>query len=199
MFAISLPTNALSHLLTTTAYFPPYTWFLAALDDGDWQWEAHENYQKGGHRSRCRIATANGPLLLSIPLTGGKHQQMPIREVRIDYRQDWQRQHAQTIRSAYGRAPYYEFYADELLEVAAQRYPFLWDYNVALTQHLLTTLQLSVDLSFTTHFQGADAGASQPTRQPTPYRQVFEERYGFLPDLSILDALFCLGPALATG
>lgn len=198
MFAKFLPTNAAPPLLTTTAYLPPFSWFLAALDDGHWQWEAHENYQKGGHRNRCRIASANGPLLLSIPLTGGKHQQMPIREVRIDHRQDWQRQHAQTIRSAYGRAPYYEFYADDLFEVAAQRPPFLWDYNLALTQHLLTTLQLPVDLSFTSHFRGAAAGANQSTRQPDPYRQVFEERYGFLPNLSILDALFCLGPELST-
>jgi len=196
-------------LLTTTAYFAPYSWFLTALDTGNWQWEAHENYQKGGPRNRCRIATANGPLLLSIPLTGGKHQQMPIREVRIDYRQDWQRQHAQTIRSAYGRAPYYEFYADDLLAVAAQRHNFLWDYNLALTQHLIATLGLPLTLSYTSCFRGGasdkrrdvragHAGADNSIRQPTPYRQVFEERYGFLPGLSILDALFCLGPSLAT-
>lgn len=184
-------------MLTTTAYLPPFSWFVAALHAGSWQWEAHEHYQKGGYRNRCRIATANGPLLLTVPLTGGKHQQMPIREVRIDYRQDWPRQHAQTIRSAYGRAPYFEYYADELLALITQPRECLWDHNLALTRHLITTLQLPIELFFTRQFQGGIAGAMNPGSDLAPYRQVFEERHGFLGDLSVLDALFCLGPELA--
>ncbi len=183
-------------LSTPTAYFPPLAWFLAAIRQGGWQWEACENYQKGGWRNRCRIAGANGPLLLSIPLEKGKHQQLPIRDVRISYRDDWPRQHAQAIRSAYGRAPYFEHYGPPLLELLEQRREFLWDYNVALTQRVIQLTGLRVTLSQTPEFLGGDAGARKVTRDVPVYRQIFEERHGFLGGLSVMDGLFCLGPEL---
>ncbi|MCP9235071.1 WbqC family protein [Lewinella sp. JB7] len=184
-------------MLTSTAYFPPLTWFLNALDTGSWTWEAHENYQKGGYRNRCRIVTANGPQLLSVPLTGGKHQQMPVREVRISYVTDWQRQHEQALRSAYGRAPYFEHYADDIFAVAGEQRTYLWDHNWAITAQILELLQLPVSLHHSKQFMGADAGAGHTQRAVPPYRQVFGERHGFVGDLSILDGLFCLGPEIA--
>ncbi|NJB85530.1 hypothetical protein GGR26_001275 [Lewinella marina] len=183
-------------LTTPTAYFPPTSWFLAALRAGMWQWEAHENYQKGGWRNRCRIAGANGPLLLSVPLEGGKHRQMPIREVRVSHHSDWQRQHAQAIRSAYGRAPYFEHYGDPILESLLQPATLLYEFNYRLTGRILELLGGPVELVDTTAFRGADAGAVPGPEAVPAYRQVFEERYGFQPDLSVLDALFCLGPEL---
>ncbi|PPK86681.1 WbqC-like protein [Neolewinella xylanilytica] len=165
---------------------------------GQWTWEAHENYQKGGWRNRCRIATANGPLLLSVPLEGGKHQQMPIRDVRISYRTDWQRQHEQSIRSAYGRAPYFEYYADAVLAAATAHTELLWDYNWLLSTTVIELLSLDVELDTTERFCAGSAGATPfPKPVPTPpYPQLFEDRHGFLSQLSILDALFCLGPEL---
>ncbi|WP_168797418.1 WbqC family protein [Neolewinella litorea] len=179
-----------------TAYFPPLSWFLAALSHADWRWEAHENYQKGGWRNRCRIAGPNGPLLLSIPLAGGKHRQMPVREVRVSHHSDWQRQHAQAIRSAYGRAPYFEHYGEPLLETAAQHAVYLFDYNLALTDRILQLLGTSLRVGTTDTFLGADAGAVPNPEAVPPYRQVFEDRHGFQPGLSVLDGLFCLGPEL---
>ncbi|MBB4077814.1 hypothetical protein GGR28_000415 [Lewinella aquimaris] len=183
-------------MLTTTAYFPPLSWFLAAIEGGRWTWEAHENYQKGGFRNRCRIATANGPLLLSVPLAGGKHQQMPVREVHISYLTDWQRQHEQAIRSAYGRAPYFEHYADELFAVAGEHHERLWEYNLATTRCILQLLQLPLTITATDAFMGGDAGAGNFGKAVRPYRQVFEERHGFIEGLSVLDGLFCLGPEI---
>ena len=185
-------------MLTTTAYFAPLDWFVQAQQGGRWTWEAHENYQKGGWRNRCRIMTANGPLLLTVPLQGGKHQQMPIREVRIDYRSDWPRQHAQTIRSAYGRSPYFEYYGEEVLDLLQQQQLTLWEYNLYLTRGILTLLQSELSLHFTDSFRGGAAGGNRLEKgsTPGPYRQVFEERHGFVGGLSLLDGLFCLGPAL---
>lgn len=181
--------------LTSTAYFPPLAWFVTAQHKGSWHWEAHENYQKGGWRNRCRIATANGPLLLSVPLTGGKHQQMPIREVEISYRDDWWRVHEQTIRSAYGRAPYFEYYAEEIFTVVRQRPLHLWELNETIINTIGSLLQLTVLPVPTTSYWGGAAG-QVPDGTGTPYPQVFTERFGFIDGLSVLDALFCLGPEL---
>ncbi|MGB3801389.1 MAG: WbqC family protein [Lewinella sp.] len=183
---------------TTTAYFPPTAWFLRALQAGRWQWEAHENYQKGGWRNRCRITTANGPLLLSLPLQGGKHQQMPVREVMISHTTDWQRQHEQAIRSAYGRAPYFEFYAEDLFQVTRAPAERLYAYNWQIASTIIQLLQLPVELTETEHFGGASAGKMKIATGTPPYPQAFSDRYGFVDDLSILDALFCVGPELTT-
>ena len=182
--------------LTTTAYLPPLAWYLSAVREENWVWEAHENYQKGGWRNRCRILSANGPQLLTVPLLGGKHQQMPIREVRIDHRTDWQRQHARTIRSAYGRSPYFEHYGEELLAAMAIREELLYDHNKLLIQKILKIIQSSISVAPSTSFSGADAGAKTTTGL-APYAQVFSDRFGFTDGLSVLDGLFCLGPALA--
>ena len=185
-------------LLTTTAYFPPLRWFLEAGES--WTWEAHENYQKGGLRNRCDLITANKKLRLSVPLAAGKHQRTPICEVQISYRNDWWRAHEQTIRSAYGKAPFYEFYAEEIFEVARRRPATLWELNWSLTTTILELLQLPIELSATTDFDGGartQVRGGGDEREGVPYPQVFTDRHGFVDDLSILDGLFCLGPAIA--
>jgi hypothetical protein len=182
-------------LITSTAYFPPLAWLLSAVESNAWQWEAHEHYQKGGWRNRCRILTANGPRYLSVPLEGGKHRRMPIRDVRISYHTDWQRVHEQSIRSAYGRAPYFAHYAEEVFTALHQRETYLWDYNHRLLTVCLQVLQLDLTLSTTETFSGAGAGGGG-VGSGRPYPQVFEDRFGFVDGLSLLDGLFCLGPAL---
>ena len=184
--------------VTSTAYFPPLAWFRAGAQ-GQWKIEAHENYQKGDWRNRCRIATANGPLLLTVPLEGGKHRRMPIREVRISYRNDWWRQHEQSIRSAYGKAPFYEHFAEELFAVARRRPVTLWELNQSLIGVCCELLQLEVP-KLTDRFSGPPSpfppdSYRDPAQASLPYPQVFSDRHGFLADLSVLDGLFCLGPA----
>ena len=183
---------------TSTAYFPPLAWVLRAITEGQWRWEAHENYQKGGWRNRCCIAAANGPLLLSVPLRGGKHRGTPVREVAISYRTDWPRQHEQSIRSAYGRAPYFDFYAEPLLEVLHRPTADLWSLNWELTRTLVELLDLPLELTTTDSFCAGSAGETPVAESVPPYPQVFQERHGFLPGLSILDGLFCLGPELVS-
>jgi hypothetical protein len=185
-------------LLTTTAYFPPAHWFIGARDAGAWYVEGHENYQKGGHRNRCLIAGPNGPQTLSVPLEKGKHQRKPIHEVGISYHSDWWREHEQSIRTAYGRSPFYEFYADELFAVFHTKPPTLWELNQGLTNIILRLLQWPVTPEITTDFIRPDnVQFSRPTDLPealSPYPQVFTDRHGYLAGLSVLDALFCLGP-----
>lgn len=202
----------MSHLLSSTAYFPPLAWYLAAMHAGNWQWEAYENYQKGGYRNRCKIGTANGPQWLSIPLSKGKHQATPIQEVQISDDSDWVRQHIRSIQAAYGRAPFFEFYAPEIFSflensqtdfAAKTKARHLWSLNLNATLCVNKLLGFPITIGQTDQFfPPAKDKAPLDVRNartrlplsPRPYSQLFTDRHGFQADLSILDLLFCLGP-----
>ena len=192
----------MSRLRLETAYLPPLAYFHWWRAHDGLVLEAHETYQKGGYRNRCVILGANGPLRLTIPLQKGKHQQLPIREVRIDHRKPWATQHWQSIRSAYGRAPLFEHYAD-YLEPHFQQVPeWLFDFNLGLLNTLLRLLPPlpphTLSAAYELHPNEVDGrSVLRPNRpvpdhlQPAPYPQVFTDRFGFTPGLSVLDALFC--------
>jgi len=190
-------------------YLPPVSWCAAAWNSENAYLEACENYQKGSLRNRCYIAGPNGIQRLSIPLVKGKHQQTPIREVRIAYDEPWQRQHWRTIKTAYGNAPFFEHYADEVAPFYEKRYAFLFDYNLDFLVFILQK-KLGWEGNFvmthewwpTRKWEPAtdwrDAISGEPDEwpawfYPARYSQVFEERTGFLPNLSVLDLLFCCG------
>lgn len=198
----------MSQPLLPLLYFPPVAWLALLWRSEQVTLEACENYQKGSLRNRCYLAGPNGVQRLSIPLETGKHQQKPVREVRIAYDEPWQRQHWRSICTAYGNAPFFEHYADELQPFFEKRFPFLFDFNLEILYFLLrkfgwsSPLSLSVQymlpsqlpegIDFRPAFSG-DAGDVPPWFQPVRYPQVFTERHGFLANLSALDLLFCCG------
>ena len=176
--------------------------------------EQHENYCKGSFRNRCHIATANGVLPLSIPLLKGKHQQAPIRDVKVDNQSNWQQQHWRSIKTAYGNSPFFDYYAEEIAALYTQSQPYLFDFCWTAHQLLLQLLQLPSSVALTASytpqvtpniidFRNELLPKNYMHYQDThykalPYPQVFEDRQGFLPNLSILDFLFCTGPAAAS-
>lgn len=175
----------------TLCYLPPVSWCAAAWNSEALVVEAHEHYQKGSLRNRCHIAGPNGVQRLSIPLEKGKHQQVPIREVRIAYDENWQRQHWRSISTAYGNAPYYEHYAEDLAPFYEKRFVFLFDYNLDLLTFILQKkLAWPGEIRISEFYEAPAAVEYGMTRR---YPQVFEEKHGFLPDLSVLDLLFCCG------
>jgi len=169
--------------------------------------EACEHYQKGSYRNRCHIAGPNGVQRLSLPLAQGKHQQTPIREVRLAYDLPWQKLHWRSIRTAYGNAPYFEHYVDELAPFFEKRFPFLFDYNLELLRFIFQKIGYAGEIHFTHTYKLKSEASSNDFRdvvspkntappswfQAAPYPQVFTERHGFLGDLSVLDLLFCCG------
>ncbi len=172
--------------------------------------EQQENYQKGSYRNRCHIAGANGLLRLSVPLRQGKNEQQPISQVEIAFKEPWQARHWAGIQSAYGNAPFFEFYAEPLQGLFQQRPAMLSDLNRALLLRLAELLQLGCEIRFTEQYaKKPPAGIldmrnaihpkkhcrrPDPHFQPIGYPQVFLEKHGFIPNLSILDLLFCTGP-----
>ncbi len=119
----------------TTAYLGTVEYFGLMTGADIAYIESFENYKKQSWRNRLRILTANGPINLCIPVVKGNSLQQPIREVKIDYRENWQKNHFRAIESAYRRSPYYEFLIDE--------FRFLWEKKAGVS----IRLQLSGDWS----------------------------------------------------
>lgn len=192
-------------ILIEAQYLPPVQYFTVLAQVGTVYLEAQEHYQKRSYRNRAYLAGANGSMLLSVPLQKGKHQQMPIHKVAVDYSKPWFGEHWHSIKSAYGKSPFFEFYTEPLEAILRSRPDHLFDLNRILLLQLLKQLHLKVDVRETTEYGGVPEGtldlreAIHPKHpklafEPLPYPQVFKERHGFLPNLSILDLLFCSGP-----
>ncbi len=168
--------------------------------------DIYEVYRKMSFRNRCMIAGAQGIISLSVPLKEGRNQQLPMNEVMISDTEKWQARHFKSIHSAYNRSPFFEYYHDELGELYQQPFIRTGRMESALSamaeRKNWTGRQKSVlrKRPFPFRFRGCDDRRNQVLPKnyhqwnPVKYRQVFEERTGFFPNLSILDLLFNTGP-----
>ncbi len=195
-------------LLIDNQYLSPFILYKISIYCINIEFEQYESWQKMSFRNRCRIGTANGPLDLSVPVEGGRNADKPVREVTIDNSQSWQKRHWRSIFSAYNHSPWFEFYRFEMEKFYHTPYRFLWDWNLELSRWVFEKLQLEVRFSFSDRYeknrQEEDVLDFRNKILPKtisgfhaycpPYTQVFEERTGFIPNLSIIDLLFCEGP-----
>jgi hypothetical protein len=194
--------------LLSTAYLPPVQ-YISKLTRSDVIIEKHENFQKQSYRNRCYIYGANGIQCLVIPVKKLHGTKTPITSVEIDNTSPWQKIHLKSIQSAYQTSPFYEYYADDFNALYDEMPERLFDLNFRLLQYILNQIGINPNIRFTDTFEKippdlADFRQSiQPKPRlnkpdenfvPVPYQQVFQERYGFLPNLSIIDLLFNEGP-----
>ncbi len=167
--------------------------------------EANENYQKKSQRNKSTILCSSGPQLLSIPLQKGKHQKRKIKEVKISYDENWPKLHLKKVEDAYGQAPYYSFYIEELSNILSSDEPLLYNLNFRLINWLAEKMDLDLSLIETFEYKKDyptlkdlrtkySLSDKMTTILETPYPQVFESDFGFMSNLSIIDLLMNQGP-----
>ncbi|MBQ9665314.1 MAG: WbqC family protein [Bacteroidaceae bacterium] len=179
-------------MVLPSAYFPPISWFSALLNGEPVFIEQYENYHKQTIRNRCTIDSPNGLLNLSIPIdkTNFIAGKCLMKDVRISTHSDWQHQHWYALETSYFNSPFFEYLQDDFRPLYERRWTFLMDFNEALIAQCCELLDLQPDLRKTEQYTGIT-----PTADfiPQPYYQVFQQKHGFLPDLSIIDLLFNMG------
>lgn len=165
--------------------------------------ERHESFEKASFRNRCEIVGPNGKLVLSIPVIGGKHRKQYYKETKICYDHTWLKDHWNGFCSCYRRSPYFEFYEDKLETIFEKEHEYLYDFNLELFYLTMNLLKLDIKVSLTeTYEKELDIYEDYrdfflPRRKqtaPVKYMQVFQDRTGFINNLSILDLLFNEGP-----
>ncbi len=196
------------NLIVDIQYFPSIIFYKNSYKYSHILIEQCESYQKMSFRNRCRIAGAEGAVDLSIPIAGGRDQKVPMKEVRIAGGRSWQAQHWKTIVSCYSRSPWFDYYRDGLQKLFAEPAEFLLDWDLRCLEWSLRVLGMDRPILLTDAYEkvyDVEAGADWRGRispkslenwgvaDVARYRQVFEERIGFIPNLSILDLLFCEG------
>ncbi|MFN8210982.1 MAG: WbqC family protein [Bacteroidales bacterium] len=196
--------------LLSTAYFPPlhYIWLISTADRI--LIEHHENYLKQSYRNRCQIASANGMLSLSIPVLEGSFRKISVSEVGIDYSRRWREVHTGAIESSYRAAPYFDFYYDRIRKIIEGKHDRLIDLNSLALSEILKILGIETPVIPTSSFRKpvSETGDFRYLISPkkplekqafsfAQYIQVFSDRFGFMPGLSILDLIFNTGPDAA--
>lgn len=193
----------------STAYFAPVSYYMAMLAHDRIVIEQWCNYTKQTYRNRCHIAGANGVLSLSVPVVKPNTLKCPTRDIRISDHGEWRHLHWNAIASAYGSSPFFEYYQDDIRPFFEKRYTFLLDFNEAIRQTLCELIGMEPHVEYTDRYAQPTPGETDlreaihpkrsiaetiPSMHLKPYYQVFAPKYGFLPDLSILDLLMNMGP-----
>jgi hypothetical protein len=172
--------------------------YYRALLQSDVCFELFEHFPKQTFRSRMHIIGPNGLQLLTIPTvkTGDKRL---TKDVQISYAENWQKDHWKSLEAAYRRSPYFEFYEHHFRPFYKEKKESLVEFNLALHETILKIISLglpySLSESYTSYEEDFRSISFDLTENETkPYTQVFNDRHAFEPNLSILDAIFNLGP-----
>ena len=190
-------------VLLSTTYFGPIQWYQKLYRAEHVVIEQWESFQKQTYRNRCLIATTQGIQALTVPVVRG--ETLLMKDIRISDHGNWRHLHWNALQSAYGESPFFEYYQDDILPFFTQRWDYLFDFNEAIRQKMCELIDISPQVSLTGSFQPkADHDfreainpkhpAPDADFESRPYYQVYQQKHGFLPNLSILDLLMNTGP-----
>lgn len=176
--------------------------YFAHLLEGGCVIDLGEHFVKRSERNRAVIMTANGVLPLTVNVCNANRPRIPVRDIRIDYSKRWQHMHRMAIVSAYRSSPYFDHYAPVLLPFYEERFEFLADYDIRLTEVLMKLAHIGGGLQISeTYIEcgAADTDLRAKKRESSfccpPYYQLFSDRCEFAPNMSFLDLLFSEGPS----
>lgn len=168
-------------------------------------------FERQTYRNRCHILGSNGVLPLSVPIVKPIKNVTKTKDALISYDTAWQQNHWRSIVSAYKSSPFFEYYADEYEKEYRKKHKFLWDFDMALMTIVCGQLEVPCHWQTTEQYHtpvGDDqdlrevlhpkkAWQEDPGFHPLPYHQVFGDKMGFSPNLSIIDLIFNKGPESA--
>lgn len=185
-------------------YLPNIAHFVAIIQAKHTCFEMDDNFQKQTYRNRAYIYGANGKLSLNIPVIHTQKERQKYRDVKIYNADKWQSNHWKSLESAYRTSPFFEFYEDDIAPLFQTKADFLLDFNMKCIEAIRDCLQLEINASETHEYQKdisdkldmrylVNAKKEKP-KLFDPYTQVFNDKYGFINNLSILDLLFNEGP-----
>lgn len=185
-------------------YFPSIQWMKHVIHAQTIEIEAFENYQKGSYRNRAYFPGPNGQLLLSLPLVHGKNQHTTIQEVKLANNLPWKREQWKSLTFMYRSSPYFEYYEDELKALFEAPNESLFDWSWSISIWMLKKLGFKGEVVKSNSYEITDADTHNLRNKIKPgktftdnpvYFQLFEDRNGFLENMSALDLLFMEGPA----
>jgi hypothetical protein len=189
--------------LLSTTYFGPVQWYQKLYRYEEVEIEQWESFQKQTYRNRCLIATTQGIQALTVPVercTVGT-----IKDVRISDHGNWRHLHWNALVSAYGESPFFEYYQDDIRPFFKERWEFLLDFNEAIREKMCELLDIRAKVRYSEAFENQmihdfregiqpKHPLEDPDFEAKPYYQVYQQKHGFLANLSVLDLLFNMGP-----
>ena len=195
-----------SALLSST-YFGPVQWYQKLNRYDACLIEQHDHFVKQTYRNRCVIAATNGLQTLSIPVEKFEGAKCEMKDVRISDHANWRHQHWYALQSAYGESPFFEYYEDDIRPFFERKWGFLYDFNWEITLKMCELIDIMPCMRRTDSYELEPSEGvidfretihpKHPGRddefKPCTYYQVYQHKYGFQPNLSILDLLFNQG------
>ena len=189
--------------LLSTTYFGPVQWYQKLYRSDEVLIEQWESFQKQTYRNRCLIATTNGIQALTVPIERNNGQY--IKDIRISDHGNWRHLHWNALQSAYGESPFFDYYQDDIRPFFEKRWTFLLDFNEEIRQKMCELIDIEPKVSLTEAYaneamhdfrEGIQPKhpAPDPDFEPKPYYQVYQQKHGFLANISVIDLLFNLGP-----
>ena len=192
------------NIILHPTYFPSIASFTAIAKAKQVTFEVCDNYQKQTYRNRTYVYGANGKLALTIPVVFSQKNRQLYKDILISYNTNWQNLHWKSIQSAYSSSPFFEFYQDDLEPLFSRKHQYLLDFNFKCLEVIYDCLQLPLKFNTTKSFNKNSKDkidyrflveSRKETEQPfKPYVQVFDDKHGFLSNLSILDLICNEGP-----
>lgn len=190
----------MNNILIHPSYFPSISHFVAMLQADKITFEMEDNFQKQTNRNRAFIYSANGKQMLNIPIKHSKELKQKYKDVRIEHAFGWQKQHFKSLEAAYRTSPYFEYFEDEIRPIFEGKPEFMLDLNLQIHEVLCSCLGIVLPYEQTKDYHKEVSNditdlrtlinGKKDTNIYTPYIQVFDEKHGYLNNLSILDLLF---------
>ena len=186
-------------ILLHLTYFPNIAHFAAMAQAKNVVFEIEDNYQKQTYRNRTTIYGANGALILSVPVVFTQKNRQKFRDVKIANDTNWQSLHWKSLESAYRTSPFFEFYEDDLKPLFSFKETYLLDFNFKCIDIIFDCLQIDVSFNKTESYQKIVDDKTDLRNRVNPkqkaqlfsnYTQVFNNKHGFINNLSVLDLLF---------